>query len=355
MNTVFIVLAAQIVLGALDNLWHHEITEQLASKRSARKELALHAVREFLYAIIFFSLAWYAWHGTWALVLGLLFIIELAVTLADFLVEDTARKLPPFERVLHTILAVNLGVFLALLAPVLWQWWLLPSAMTPIDYGAWSWVLTTCAIGVLIWSLRDALVVIRHLRPLPWKRHPIKPGDKIDPRNVLVTGATGFIGSRLCRQLIEQGDRVMVLTRDSTRAGELFGPHVRIVESLAAIRDDECINAIVNLAGAPLIGLPWFKFRRDILLGSRLRVTRELVRLIARLQVKPEVLVNASAIGFYGVSGESRADGDIRAAKYSPVPDFPVPAVSIVGAYGGSGRASWSSSLPPSTRNGARR
>ena len=255
-----------------------------------------------------FSLAWRGTRGmgpgTWALVLGLLFIIELAVTLADFLVEDRTRKLPPFERVLHTILAVNLGIFLALLAPVLWQWWLAPSAMTPIDHGSWSWFLTMCAVGVLIWSIRDALVVVRHLRPLPWKRHPIKPGNKIDPRNVLVTGATGFIGSRLCRQLIEQGDRVMVLTRDSTRAGELFGPHVRIVESLAAIRDDECINAIVNLAGAPIIGLPWFKFRRDILLGSRLRVTRELVRLLARLQIKPEVLVNASAIGFYGVSGD---------------------------------------------------
>ena len=304
MNTVFVVLSAQIVLGALDNLWHHEITKQLAHKRSARKELALHAVREFLYAVIFFGLAWYAWHGAWALVLGLLFIIEMTVTLADFLVEDRTRKLPPFERVLHTILAVNLGVFLALLTPVLWQWWLAPSAMTPIDHGSWSWFLTACAAGVLIWSIRDALVVVRHLRPLPWKRHPIKPGNKIDPRNVLVTGATGFIGSRLCRHLIEQGDRVTVLTCDSAHAAELFGPHVRIVESVAAIRDDEFINAIVNLAGAPIIGLPWFKFRRDILLGSRLRVTRELVRLIARLQVKPEVLVNASAIGFYGISGD---------------------------------------------------
>ena len=136
--------------------WGHSttcgITRLLANKRSARKELALHAVREFLYAIIFFGLAWYAWHGTWALVLGLLFIIELAVTLADFLVEDRTRKLPPFERVLHTILAVNLGIFLALLAPVLWQWWLAPSAMTPIDHGSWSWFLTMCAAGVLIWS-----------------------------------------------------------------------------------------------------------------------------------------------------------------------------------------------------------
>ena len=70
MNTVFLVLSVQIVLGAFDNLWHHEITERLPSKRGARHELALHAAREFLYAVIFLGFAWYEWRGAWAWAAG---------------------------------------------------------------------------------------------------------------------------------------------------------------------------------------------------------------------------------------------------------------------------------------------
>ena len=59
MNTLFIILGVQVVLGGIDNLWHHEITERLPSKRAARHELALHATRESLYAVIFIGFAWY--------------------------------------------------------------------------------------------------------------------------------------------------------------------------------------------------------------------------------------------------------------------------------------------------------
>ena len=58
MNAVFIVLTVQIVLGAFDNFWHHELTQRLPARRSARGEIALHATREFVYAGLFLALAW---------------------------------------------------------------------------------------------------------------------------------------------------------------------------------------------------------------------------------------------------------------------------------------------------------
>ena len=308
MNTLFIILGVQVVLGGIDNLWHHEITERLPSKRAARHELALHATREFLYAVIFIGFAWYEWRGVWAWVLGALLAIEIVVTITDFLVEDKTRKLPPLERFLHTVLAINFGIFIALLAPLVWQWSLLPSAMTHTVHGLWSWFLTVAGSGVFVWSVRNFLAAARFLHAPHWKRHPIKSTGKTGGKRILITGATGFIGSRLCHRLVARGDSVVVLTRDRARAEELFGPHVQIVETLDAIADNDRIDAIVNLAGAPIIGLPWTTRRRKILLGSRLRVTRSVIGLVARLQVKPAVLVNASAIGFYGTTGDEMLD-----------------------------------------------
>ena len=304
MSIVFIVLSVQIALGALDNLWHHEITERLPAKRGARTELTLHSIREFLYAVIFVGFAWYEWRGLWAWLLAALLMIEISVTITDFLVEDQTRKLPGLERFLHTVLAINFGVFITLLAPIVWQWSLLSTELAPVDHGLWSWFLTAAGIGVFAWSVRDTPAVFRFLRPPRWKRHPLKPAPNNHPKRVLITGATGFIGSRLCRRLIERGDHVVVLTRDMARAEELFGPHAQIVESLDAIPDHDSLHAIVNLAGAPIVGVPWTTKRRRALLGSRLSVTRALVELVARLEVKPEVLVSASAIGFYGTSGD---------------------------------------------------
>ena len=141
-------------------------------------------------------------------------------------------------------------------------------------------------------------------RPPTWHREPIRAGYKAAPRTVLVTGATGFIGRQLCRRLIGDGDRIIVLSRDRERALDLFGPHARIVTALGEIVASERIDVIVNLAGAPILALPWTEARRAALLESRLGTTNRIVELIARLEHKPRVLISASAIGYYGVRGE---------------------------------------------------
>jgi uncharacterized protein (TIGR01777 family) len=308
MTLLFTLIIAQAVLGAFDNFWHHEITERLPSKRSAARELALHAAREFLYAFLFFALAWYEWRGLWAALIGMVFAAEVVITLADFIVEDQTRRLPQLERVLHTILAMNVGAVLIVLAPILGEWWSQPTAVRPVANGAISWIFTLFSAGVLAWSIRNALAVLHHRRPPEWLRSPLKMRATPSGRTLLVTGATGFIGGHLVRRLLANGDAIIVLTRDSERALDRFGPHVRIVTDLGSLPTNTRIDAVVNLAGAPILGLPWTRTRRTALLHSRIDTTRALTNLFSRLDRPPQVLVSASAIGFYGVRDNEELD-----------------------------------------------
>jgi len=315
MNVLFALIVAQALLGGFDNLWHHEVTERLPSKRSAARELALHAAREFLYAFLFFAFAWYEWRGLWAALIGVVFVVEVIITLADFIVEDQTRRLPPLERVLHTILAMNVGAVLIVLAPILLDWWSAPTVLRPVTHGAISWVFTVFSAGVLAWSLRNTLAVLRHRRPPEWVRNPLKTRATPSGRTLLITGATGFIGGHLVRRLLANGDAIIALTRDPDNALDRFGPHVRIVTDLGSLQTSTRIDAVVNLAGEPILGLPWTRTRRAALLNSRLDTTRALTNLIARLDRPPRVLVSASAIGYYGVRDGEELDE--RAAPQS--------------------------------------
>jgi uncharacterized protein (TIGR01777 family) len=310
-------LSIQIVLGLADNLWHHELTERLPAKRSARVELALHALRELGYGFVFIAIAWWLWHGAWSLALVAVVLFEVLTTIVDFVIEDRTRRLPWLERVFHTVLALNCGALLALAAPVLVGWLAAPTALVPVSYGLWSLLLTACGVGVLAWSARDALAARRHFRPAAWERLVVAPPQEGSKR-ILITGATGFIGRALTHRLLERGERVVVLTRSREKAAELFGPHVEIVTELGALRADERIDAIVNLAGASIAGRPWTARRRRKLVQSRLDVTSALLVLVGRLVVKPKTWINASAIGYYGV----RNDDDCLHEKSPPQDAF---------------------------------
>ena len=308
MTLLFTLIVVQALLGAFDNLWHHEITEKLPSKRAAAGELTLHAAREFLYAFLFFAFAWYEWRGVWSVLIGTVLAAEVIITLADFIVEDRTRHLPKLERVLHTVLAMNMGAVLMVLAPILHAWWSAPTAVIHAAYGAMSWVFTACSVGVLAWSVRNALAVLRHRRPPEWVRNPLKTLATPSGRTILITGATGFIGGQLVRRLLTRGDAMIVLTRDADRALDRFGPHVQITTDLKALATDTRIDAVVNLAGEPILGLPWTRARRAALLRSRIDTTRALIELFAILDRPPRVLIGASAVGYYGVRGDEALD-----------------------------------------------
>ncbi len=303
MNTIFFLLSVQAVMGAFDNLWHHELQAKLPQRISARYELALHAAREAIYGVVFIGLAWFEWRGAFAAVLVVMLLTELGITLADFLEEDRTRKLPPFERVLHTLLTISYGLFLGFLAPMLLGWAQLPTDMAFTPHGWISWLCTLYGVGVMAWSVRNVRAVV-HLNRMASQARPsasMANGHLITPA-ILVTGATGFVGRALVADLLRDGERVIVLSRDARRAQATFGPGVWAVESLGAIPSETRVGAVVNLAGARVLGMPWTQARRRTLLDSRVGVTAAVVDLMRRLQQPPKVLVSASAVGYYGAS-----------------------------------------------------
>jgi uncharacterized protein (TIGR01777 family) len=128
-------------------------------------------------------------------------------------------------------------------------------------------------------------------------------------KHVLVTGATGFIGPKLVRALRERGDRVVAYVRDAAKATALLGADVDVAVDLAELPSTATIDAVVNLAGAPIAGGLWTARRRALLLESRLGVTSALLDLCARLEAKPATWINASAIGYYGArAGDEPVD-----------------------------------------------
>lgn len=306
MHILDIVLIVQALLGAFDNLWHHEWAARLPQQRGARRELALHAGREALYGALFLGLAWWSWHGALALLVGVVLAVEVVITMTDFLEEDRTRQLPPFERWLHTVLTVSYGLFLGLMGPKLVEWWQQPTGLDPAGRGLVSWLFTAFAAGVWVWSLRNALAVLRLGREsAAIDRQPALPPIPRHAAAVLVTGGTGFVGQALVAQLRAQGRRLIVLTRDPRQARLQFGADISIIGSLDEIAPETRIEAIVHLAGARVLGRPWTDGRRLDLMESRTRLTEQLRHLVMRLERRPAVMVAASAVGFYGVPDAS--------------------------------------------------
>ena len=122
--------------------------------------------------------------------------------------------------------------------------------------------------------------------------------------HILITGGTGFIGETLCPQLLRDGHQLTLLTRQS-----LTDTHgCRYIASLEDIAAGECIDAVINLAGASLADRRWtLAYKREIL-ASRLETTNALLHLLKRLKQKPRVLLSASAIGYYGHHGDEELD-----------------------------------------------
>ena len=127
-------------------------------------------------------------------------------------------------------------------------------------------------------------------------------------KHVLLTGATGFIGTPLTDMLRRQGWQVTALVRDYAKARHQLGSGVQLVKSLDEIDAADRIDIIVNLAGEGIANKRWSRQRKKQLLASRIDTTRALIQLTQRLESKPDKLLSASAIGFYGASDDRELD-----------------------------------------------
>ena len=125
---------------------------------------------------------------------------------------------------------------------------------------------------------------------------------------VLVTGATGFIGSRLSERLSEGGHEIIVLSRSAESARRKL-PMISTAYDWSSLEGPPPadaftgVHAVIHLAGESISGR-WTAAKKRVLRESREIGTRNLVAGIGLLQDKPKVLVSVSAIGYYGDGGE---------------------------------------------------
>lgn len=158
MKTIIYIAIVQAILGAFDTLYYHEYKQQLPRSQKAKKELRLHAARDFAYTIIFLTFGWLEWHGVLALLFSLVIITEIVITIWDFIEEDLTRKLPAGERAMHTLMAIIYGALLAYLFPIIFTWWQDNDSKTVyVSYGYLSWIMTFFATGVFLSGIRDIL------------------------------------------------------------------------------------------------------------------------------------------------------------------------------------------------------
>lgn len=134
---------------------------------------------------------------------------------------------------------------------------------------------------------------------------------------ILLTGGTGLVGRALCRHFQQQGDSLVVLSRQPDKVAGLCSG-ARGIRNLDELDNSEPVDVVINLAGAPIADRPWTKNRRRMLRESRIDLTRNLVDWMGQREQPPAVLLSASATGWYGDRGEEPVDE----TSAPPAPDF---------------------------------
>ena len=131
--------------------------------------------------------------------------------------------------------------------------------------------------------------------------------DSVKSGNILITGGTGFIGRHLCDYLLEQGYQLWVLSRNLVAARNLLNAKVNVVGSLDELATID-FTALINLAGGSLASARWNDKTKQKFRASRVDFTHSLFDFFARIGRFPKVLLNASAVGFYGNCGDRLVD-----------------------------------------------
>jgi uncharacterized protein (TIGR01777 family) len=135
------------------------------------------------------------------------------------------------------------------------------------------------------------------------------------PKKILITGGTGFIGQALCDCLLNQGYMLYVLTRKRNLSDQTANPNKIYINNLSDIQDND-INIVINLAGET-ISKRWTKSTKKRIYNSRILTTQDLVNYMRLKKIKPTLFISGSAVGFYGTDQEKIFDEDTSGSKYN--------------------------------------
>ena len=131
--------------------------------------------------------------------------------------------------------------------------------------------------------------------------------------NILMTGASGFVGTALCQTFSRAGHNVYRLLRPESAKRDRTTERVfdipwssghPEIPQLPGSPEGREVHAIINLSGASVAGGRWTQKRKTLLNSSRIEATRGVVNAIAQMKTRPRVLISASAIGYYGDRGD---------------------------------------------------
>lgn len=122
--------------------------------------------------------------------------------------------------------------------------------------------------------------------------------------NILITGATGLIGSHLTSQLIKHAHGVTALVRDPKVAKQKLPASVTLISSLAQYTTLDTFDAVINLAGEPIFDQRWTAQQKQRLVESRVNLTAQLVQRINASRQPPHTFISGSATGYYGNKSE---------------------------------------------------
>lgn len=122
---------------------------------------------------------------------------------------------------------------------------------------------------------------------------------------IILAGATGFIGQRLIKKLREGNHSLVLLSRNASTARQRYGSSLQVEQWDARTLGDwaqhlDGSDAVINLAGESIGGKRWSQAQKQKILSSRIDATNAIVEALGKANKKPQVLVNASAVGYYG-------------------------------------------------------
>jgi uncharacterized protein (TIGR01777 family) len=134
---------------------------------------------------------------------------------------------------------------------------------------------------------------------------------------ILITGATGLIGSALCKLLADKHE-LIALTRNINKAKNTLPNSIIALDNLKEVNFDD-LDAVINLAGEPVADKRWSAQQKQKIFQSRLSITEQIITKINTSDTPPKVFISGSAIGFYG---RQAAEKVITESYSSTYPEF---------------------------------